>query len=101
MTEVWFHDRDDALDFAARFAAARVSRDEFSGEDDADDAAWVVEVGGDAPRVHEVAERVGGWVAGVEPPASSGVLDLPSGPRRFKNPRAPRPLPRSARRSEG
>lgn len=89
---IHFDERDDADAFVAELAAAgvphRLHRDEFAGEDDFEDAAWVVEVDGDVPGLGEWAERAGGWL--VESPGGPAVAPppLPQAPRRLKRPPA-------------
>lgn len=96
MITVHFDERDDAVAFCEDVVRARTAsgpdpiphRDEFAGEDDAEDAAWLVEV--DLPRAvaDDLAERHGGWCH--EPDRPGGAVPLPSAPRRIKNPSSPR-----------
>lgn len=93
---VHFDDRDDAVAFCEEVVRTRTApgpdpilhRDEFAGEDDAEDAAWLVEV--DLPRseVEAIAADHGGWCQA--PDAAVRGVPLPQGPRRIKNPSSPR-----------
>ncbi|MET0467941.1 MAG: hypothetical protein ABWZ87_04320 [Aeromicrobium sp.] len=90
MADVHFDERDDAEAFAAALEAegiaCRLHRDEFAGEDDFEDAAWLVEVPDAVPDLTERAEHAGGWVVVADQP-SAAPAPLPVGPRRLK--RAP------------
>lgn len=88
MRDVHFDDREDAAAFVAeldsRGLGHRLHRDEFAGEDDFDDAAWLVEVDDGVPELVQWAERAGGWL--VESSEAQPVTPppLPDGPRRLK-----------------
>lgn len=84
--EVWFDEEDDAAAFAEA-VGADPRPVWFAGEEDGEDAAWVVlvdELDQDALDEHH------GWVPDHEPPAAvPAPLDLPSAPKRIKNPARP------------
>lgn len=88
MPDVHFDDREDAEAFVAELEshglAHRLHRDEFAGEDDFEDAAWLVEVDTTVPDLRVWAERAGGWL--VEAADASGPVPppLPEAPRRIK-----------------
>lgn len=88
---VHFDEREDAEAFLAELTGAGVAhhlhRDEFAGEDDAEDAAWVVEVEGVVPGLGEWAERAGGWLVESSDAPVAAPPPLPSAPRRLKRPR--------------
>ncbi len=93
MREVHFDERDDAEAFRDELAeagiAATLHRDEFAGEDDYEDAAWVVAVA-DHPGLAARVERAGGWLAPDEQPVRAAPL--PTAPRRLKRePASPPP----------
>lgn len=87
MADVHFDERDDAEAFVAVLEAegiaCRLHRDEFAGEDDFEDAAWLVEVADSLPALTERAERAGGWVV-VSDQTSVAPAPLPVAPRRIK-----------------
>lgn len=87
---VHFDEREDAEAFVAELEAAgwshRLHRDEFAGEDDSEDAAWLVEVGDDIPDLAAWAERAGGWLVGSADVAPPVPPPLPQAPRRLKGP---------------
>lgn len=94
MREVHFDERDDAAAFVAALADAGVEahlrREEFAGEDDAEDAAWIVAVAIAPAALAELAAAAGGWL--IPPPAPIVPAPLPQAPRRLKRePAAPRP----------
>lgn len=83
---VHFDERADADEFMAAAAdrglVPRLHRDMFAGEDDLDDAAWVVEVDGE---VADLAEHAGGWLsAGPAGSSPTTLPDLPAAPKRIK-----------------
>lgn len=82
MVEVWFDDEADAEAFAEE-RDAQVRRVLFAGEDDLEDAVWLVEV---AEADAEVVAAHGGWL--IEParlPSPQARPEsLPTGPRRIK-----------------
>ena len=87
MADVHFDERDDAEAFTAALesegVACRLHRDEFAGEDDFEDAAWLVEVPDSLAGLAECAERAGGWVVPSDQPAAAPA-PLPQQPRRIK-----------------
>lgn len=89
MADVHFDERDDAEAFAAGLEAegiaCRLHRDEFAGEDDFEDAAWLVEVADSVPALGARAGQAGGWVVVADQP-SAAPAPLPAGPRRIKRP---------------
>ncbi|GAA3532620.1 hypothetical protein AFL01nite_19420 [Aeromicrobium flavum] len=89
MPEVHFDERDDAESFVAELAsrglAHRLHRDEFAGEDDFEDAAWLVEVD-PAEDLGEWAERHGGWLVEAPEESAPAPAPLPEAPRRLKRP---------------
>jgi hypothetical protein len=87
MPEVHFDEREDADAFVAeltsRGLAHRLHRDEFAGEDDFEDAAWLVEV--DAlPDLRAWVERAGGWLVEGAEASVPAPAPLPGAPRRIK-----------------
>ncbi|MCD9153652.1 hypothetical protein [Aeromicrobium duanguangcaii] len=88
MPEVHFDDREDAEAFVADLEshglAHRLHRDEFAGEDDFEDAAWLVEVDAAVPDLRERAERAGGWLVEAPGASRSAPPPLPEAPRRIK-----------------
>ncbi|SKB04653.1 hypothetical protein [Aeromicrobium choanae] len=88
MADVHFDERDDAEAFAsvlgAEGIACRLHRDEFAGEDDFEDAAWLVEVADSVPALAHRAEEAGGWVVVAPEPPSAAPAPLPAEPRRIK-----------------
>lgn len=85
---IHFDERDDAETFVEalsdRGATARLHREEFAGEDDAEDAAWIVEVESAVPDLAVLAEEAGGWVSAPAVPAASAPAPLPAAPKRLK-----------------
>ena len=92
MRDVHFDERDQAEAFVAeldaRGLAHRIHRDEFAGEDDFEDAAWLVEVDDGVPQLQEWAEAAGGWVVERTEASRPVPPPLPQAPRRLKQPRA-------------
>lgn len=93
MADVHFDERDDAIAFVASLGAqdvpCRLHRDEFAGEDDFEDAAWLVEVDGSLPGLEQRAEQAGGWLVQAPGGPASAPPPLPEAPRRLKGtPRA-------------
>lgn len=88
MAEVHFDERDDAEEFIAELTARgvghRLHRDEFAGEDDFEDAAWLVEVHDGFPELGEWAESAGGWVVESSDEPVTAPPPLPGEPRRIK-----------------
>ncbi|MBC9225834.1 hypothetical protein GL325_05830 [Aeromicrobium sp. 636] len=88
MPEVHFDEREDAEAFVAELEsqglAHRLHRDEFAGEDDFEDAAWLVEVEATVPDLHARVERAGGWLVEAPDPSRSVPPPLPEAPRRIK-----------------
>lgn len=88
MAEVHFDERDDAEEFIAELAVRgvghRLHRDEFAGEDDFEDAVWLVEVDDGVPELGEWAESAGGWVVEAGEGPSTTPPPLPGQPRRIK-----------------
>jgi len=88
---IHFDERDDAEAFVEALAdhpaTVRLHREEFAGEDDAEDAAWIVEVVGDVPGLGERAEEAGGWLVETSGPVAAPP-PLPAAPKRLKNPRS-------------
>ena len=88
MLIVHFDERDDAEHFASALSASNISwqliREEFAGEEDAEDAAWLVEVAAANAEVLELAAKLGGWVISSATETAQGVPQLPGEPRRFK-----------------
>lgn len=92
MRDVHFDERDQAEAFLAaleaRGFAHRLHRDEFAGEDDSEDAAWLVQVDDLVPGLAEWAESAGGCVVEANAAPRPVPPPLPQGPRRIKQPRA-------------
>lgn len=95
---VHFDERDDAEAFVAVLAERRLTahlhREEFAGEDDAEDAAWIVEVADEVQDLGAMAEAAGGWLIEAAPTAISPAPPLPEAPRRLKRGSSPRPAGR-------
>ncbi len=89
MTAVHFDEREDAEAFVAVLADAgidaRTHRDEFAGEDDAEDAAWIVEVEAGPADLSDLAEGCGGWIVEAPHGPAAPLPPLPQEPRRLKN----------------
>ena len=88
MLIVHFDERDDAEQFGSALSASNISwqliREEFAGEEDAEDAAWLVEVDDQEGRVAQLVADFGGWVSTNAAVQSLVLPDLPVGPKRFK-----------------
>lgn len=95
---IHFDERDDADAFvemlAERRLTAHLHREEFAGEDDAEDAAWIVEVAGEVGDLAALAEKAGGWLIDAGPTAIRPAPPLPQAPKRLKRGSSPRPAGR-------
>ena len=90
VSAIHFDDRDDAEAFVESLTGedltVRLHREEFAGEDDAEDAAWIVEVHGEVPELAHRAEGAGGWLVESSAPVAAAPPPLPAAPKRVKNP---------------
>lgn len=98
MRAIFFSD-DDAAAVAALLRAdgfeATVLRERLAGEDDDEDHPWAVVSDAPAFLLEVLVDERDGWldesegsdaVAGEQPAAAPPPLDLPTAPRRVKNP---------------
>ena len=78
---MWFDERDAAAAFAAA-VGGDAQPVWFAGEEDSEDAAWIVRV---ATVNEALIEHHGGWLPADAPLSPATPLDLPSAPQRLKN----------------
>ncbi len=88
MPVVHFDERDDAEAFVTALGAREIGcvlvREEFAGEEDAEDAAWLVEVDPQPTDLANLIGEHGGWLVTDRPGAQMTTPPLPDGPKRFK-----------------